>query len=429
VAGDDGNIVEGTIRVPVTSRTWGTDSIGTATPAPNWYLAEGSTAPGFENWVVVQNPGGVAANVTLNYFTIGGQVNGPTINVPPLSRATVNVADTVPGEWSVSTSVSSSQPVVAERAMYGGNRTWGTDSIGAPATAMDWYLAEGSTGTDFETWIVVENPNGAAAHITLSYMTVSGSVVNRAEAVPARSRGTYNVADNVPGVWSVSTKVHSSDQPVIAERAMYGSGRVWGTDSVGTTTPVSDWYLAEGSTGPGFETWVVVQNPNAAPTNIAISYMTPGGSVAGTSDTLPAHSRKSYNVGDVLNNAWQVSTHVHGDDPVVVERAMYGNSRTWAHASIGAQAAAADWYLAEGSTSPGFETWVVVQNPTPGDAYVKLHYMTLGGEVEGPVATLPGQSRMTFNVGQTVPGASSVSTHVESSKPIIAERAIYGDAK
>jgi hypothetical protein len=33
-------------------------------------------------------------------------------------------------------------------------------------------------------------------------------------------------------VWEVSTKV-TSDKPVIAERAMYGNGRIWGTDSIG----------------------------------------------------------------------------------------------------------------------------------------------------------------------------------------------------
>jgi len=36
---------------------------------------------------------------------------------------------------------------------------------------------------------------------------------------------------------------------------------------------------------------------------------------------------------------------------------------------------------------------------------------------------------MTFNVGETVPDSSSVSTMVESTKPVIAERAVYGDAK
>ena len=50
---------------------------------------------------------------------------------------------------------------------------------------------------------------------------------------------------------------------VVCERAVYGNNRTWGTDSVGATAPASTWYLAEGSTGGGMETYVLVQNPNA----------------------------------------------------------------------------------------------------------------------------------------------------------------------
>jgi hypothetical protein len=44
---------------------------------------------------------------------------------------------------------------------------------------------------------------------------------------------------------------------------------------------------------------------------------------------------------------------------------MYGGNRTWAHDSIGVTAPAPVWYLAEGSTEGGMETWVLVQNPNP----------------------------------------------------------------
>jgi hypothetical protein len=428
VAGDAGNILAGNTVAPVTSRVWGTDSIGAAMPSKTWYLAEGSTGTGFESWVLVQNPNEAAATVALDYLTGAGKVGGPTLNLPPGSRATVNIADTLPDTWSVSTFIKSNRPVVAERAMYGAGRTWGHDSIGAAEPAMTWYLAEGSTGPGFETWILVENPGDYTAHVVLSFMTSGASVKRREVEVPANSRGTYNVADTVPDRWSVSTRVQS-DRPVVAERAMYGSNRTWAHDSVGVTEAATTWYLAEGSTGPGFETWILVQNPNTAPTEITISYLTPGGTVAQTVDTLAGNSRKTYSVGDVVPDTWEVSTKVKGEGPIVAERAMYGNGRVWAHDSIGSSEAAEDWYLAEGSTGEGFETWVLVQNPGGEDAVVRLHYMTPGGEIEGPIARVPALSRMTFNVGESVPDESSVSTMVESSKPVIAERAVYGDSK
>ncbi|MBU4179548.1 MAG: hypothetical protein KJ625_06375, partial [Actinobacteria bacterium] len=59
-----------------------------------------------------------------------GPVGGPGAVLEPNSRRTFYAADTVPEQWSVSTMVTSDAPVIAERSMYGNNRTWGHDSIG-----------------------------------------------------------------------------------------------------------------------------------------------------------------------------------------------------------------------------------------------------------------------------------------------------------
>ncbi|MHB8896581.1 MAG: hypothetical protein ACYC99_15575, partial [Candidatus Geothermincolia bacterium] len=105
-------------------------------------------------------------------------------------------------------------------------------SIGVTNPSVNWYLAEGSTGGDFETWVLVQNPNANEAHISLVYMTPAGPVTGPATTIAGNSRATFNVADTVAGEWQVSTKV-VSDQPVIAERAMYFAGRAGGHDSIG----------------------------------------------------------------------------------------------------------------------------------------------------------------------------------------------------
>ena len=43
---------------------------------------------------------------------------------------------------------------------------------------------------------------------------------------------------------------------------MYKNSRQMGHDSIGTTRPATDYYLAEGTTDWGFTTYVLVQNPN-----------------------------------------------------------------------------------------------------------------------------------------------------------------------
>ncbi|MBU4194374.1 MAG: right-handed parallel beta-helix repeat-containing protein [Actinomycetia bacterium] len=100
-------------------RAWGHDSIGVTGPAKTWYLAEGCTAGGFETWVLVQNPGDEDATVNLTYMTESGAFQGPRLELAAHSRQTVNVADTVPTSWGVSTTVTSDGPVIVERAMYG----------------------------------------------------------------------------------------------------------------------------------------------------------------------------------------------------------------------------------------------------------------------------------------------------------------------
>ncbi|MBU4386040.1 MAG: glycoside hydrolase family 99-like domain-containing protein, partial [Actinobacteria bacterium] len=135
-------------------------------------------------------------------------------------------------QWEVSTEVTSSVPVIAERAMYWGERTGGHDSVGVTGSYTSWHLAEGSTGGDFETWVLVQNPNSSSAEVTLTYMTPTGAVSGPSATIPAESRESFNVADTVPGQWEVSTEVTSS-VPVIAERAMYWGERTGGHDSVG----------------------------------------------------------------------------------------------------------------------------------------------------------------------------------------------------
>ena len=417
------------VGAETTSRTWGHDSIGVTAPQRTWYLAEGCTAPGFETWVLVQNPNAVAARVTITYMTGTGPQDGPVVNLAANSRRTFNAADTVPGSTEVSTKVEANIPVVAERAMYGNGRQWGHDSIGASEAAAKWYLAEGCTSGGFETWVLVQNPGNDWAHVTLTYMTASTSVAGPSVYVPPGSRRTFNVADTVPDSWQVSTQV-SSDRPVVAERAMYGNNRTWGDDSIGVSEAASSWYLAEGCTNGGFETWVLVQNPDNTGAEVHLTYMTPAGPVPGPSAVLNPYTRRTFNVAETVPGAWQVSTRVDANKPVVAERAMYGNNRTWAHDSIGATAPAADWYLAEGCTAQGFETWVLVQNPNADKVKVTLTYMTGEGRITGPTAVLPPNSRMTFNVWDTTGTQQEVSTAVHAiGGGVIAERAMYGDPR
>ncbi|HEY5531379.1 MAG TPA: hypothetical protein VIK22_05205 [Candidatus Anoxymicrobiaceae bacterium] len=158
--------------------------------------------------------------------------------------------------------------IAVDRTMSWGGGIEGHSSIGVPGAARTWYLAEGSSAFGFETWLLVQNPGVTAAKCDITYMVEGQGPVKVTKTVPGSSRSTFNMADDI-GQKNASIEV-SSDVPVIPERAMYRNNRREGQDSVGTTTPASDFYLAEGSTAWGFTTWVLVQNPNAAPSLIMI---------------------------------------------------------------------------------------------------------------------------------------------------------------
>jgi hypothetical protein len=370
--------------------------------------------------------------------------------VPPLSRETINVADTVPNEWSVSTKVASDKPLAVERSMYwnsgGEKRRAGLGSIGLNAPARKWYLAEGSTGSDsrgaFETWVLVQNPGSETANVKLSYLTPLGKVEGPGLALGPGTRQTVSVADKVPNEWSVSTVVES-DKPVAAERSMYwnapGEFRQAALNSIGASGPSSEWYFAEGSTAASgsssFETWITLENPLDDIAMAKLYYQTPGGQVEGPEVTLEPFTRKTVNVSDTVPDAWSVSTRVAADAPVVAERSTYWNAeqyRQLGQGSIGATATHTEWLTPEGSTgadaSGSFETWILVQNPSSETVQAQLTYMLSGTSVDGPTLTLPPLSRSNVLVSDTVKDTWSVSTMVTSEQPLIVECAMYWNA-
>ncbi len=158
--------------------------------------------------------------------------------------------------------------------------------------------------------------------------------------VPGNRRYTVRVNDQVPNTASVSTEV-KSDVAVVAERAVYWRSSPTalgpGHSSEGAPRSAMRWYLAEGTTAWGFETWVLVQNPNTKTANIHVTYMMPGGLIEGPSCSLPPQTRMSINVADTQMVAnTDVSTSVISSDmDIVVERSMYWGSRQGGTGSVG----------------------------------------------------------------------------------------------
>jgi hypothetical protein len=101
-------------------------------------------------------------------------------------------------------------------------------------------------------------------------------------------------------------------------------------DSIGMASPHTTFYLPDGQTSEGRETWTLVQNPNAEAVTVEITYLTPTG--AGNvvfQDTVPANARKTYSMADggINGRAAIMVTCKTAGKKIMVERAMYWNSR------------------------------------------------------------------------------------------------------
>lgn len=319
----------------------GHSSIGVNAPSTTWYLAEGTTAYGFEEFVLVQNPNvSETAQVKLEFMKPDGSNVPPyRLEVPPQSRRTVSINSVVPNaELSVKVESENGVPIIAERAMYWGNRSGGHDSIGVTEPSDTWYLTEGCTAYGFKEFVLVQNPHPTSStRVTFNFLIPSGSPIVYTKTIGPKTRFTLNVAD-VVGEKEVSTFIYSLDLPVVAERAMYWNNFVEGHVSIGSSTPAHTWYLAEGCTAHGFTEYLLLSNPNDQPAyGVVLSLMLPGGAPVGDYVVnLPAKSRQTICVNNLVRNS-DVSVRVSSTGyPINVERAMYWNNMRGGTDSIGA---------------------------------------------------------------------------------------------
>ena len=411
-------------------------SISDSIPSSVWYLAEGYTGSGFSTFILVQNPNDETAYITVTYMLDSGTNIVRLISVPGNSRYTIEThnVDQVGPDAAFATKLESSRLVFVERAMYwpnGSNSSGGHDTEGVRQANTTWYLAEGYTGAGFQTFILVQNPNSSGANITVTYMLEDGSTVEKLIYVAANSRYTIAVQSEDHLGWdqAFSTKL-VSDQPVVVERSMYFNND--GHVSKGVVSPQTTWYLAEGYTGANYTTFILLQNPGLTDANVAVSYMLSDGTVVEKNLVVQAQSRYTIAAHETsqvgLDQAF--STQIIADQPIIVERAMYwpnGEGTIGGHGSPGVNSPASTWYLAEGYTGNGTNTFILLQNPTNTTAQVTVLYMLQGGGVEERLVTVPAKSRYTIEThsGEQVGTDQAFSTKLVSTQPVIVERAMY----
>jgi len=285
-----------------------------------WYLAEGSTVPPFETWVLLLNPNPVPAQVQMRFMREDGSVVDHAQLVAPMGRKSVYV-NALFSTSGFATQVTADQPVVVERAMYFDNGQGGHDTLATAVPGKTWYLAAGASTGGFDTWLLLENPGSAPASVNVSFMTETGRVITQPLFVLPHSRTSLYTDPVVPDA-AYGMRI-DSDQPIVAERAVYFDSGRSGYDAAAVPAASTEWFLPEGATSGSFEEQLAVLNPQNQPVNVQVEFRPQGGDPPPPQRfSVGATSRLTLDVNPSVHDA-DVALRVTSDKPIAVERVSY----------------------------------------------------------------------------------------------------------
>ena len=205
--------------------------------------------------------------------------------------------------------------------------------------ATSWFLAEGATGSFFDTYVLLGNPNTTAATITATYLTDAGVVVTKTYQMPPNSRLTINIEDQDPQL----AKHRPSRRRLPPICRSLPSARCTGRGpspqwyeahgSFGLTQTATKWGLAEGRAGGGhgFDTFILLANPNSTAATVRITFLRESGApdragLHGPRDEPAQRLGEPRRAGTALENGLARSIEVLNGLPIAVERAMYSSA-------------------------------------------------------------------------------------------------------
>ena len=310
----------------------------------------------------MQNPNAQAAHVTVTYLLSSGAPLTKNYVVPAQSRFNIwvdNEGATDPAlaalasaEFSAVIESTNGVPIIAERAMYldqpGRALGAGHESAGVTAPSTQWFLAEGATGSYFDLFILIANPQATPATVQADYLLTTGQVITRNYTVPGNSR--FNIwVDQEPG----SGRRRALDPHHVHQRrpdhrragdVVAGpTSATWqeAHNSPGETTTGTRWAMAEGEVGGprSTDTYVLIANTSAFAGTARVTVLFEDGTAPVTRTFALAASSRS-NVApasdfpETVGKRFGMLVESIGATPaqIVVERAMYSdaNGVNWA---------------------------------------------------------------------------------------------------
>ncbi len=203
------------------------------------------------------------------------------------------------------------------------------------------------------------------------------------------------------------------DDPLLAERVL-------ARRQVGNLRR-NEWFFPRGATGTDLDQWILLMNPDARSVRVTAELYRDDGRVSQRTLRLPANSRGSFFVDQVLAQAtfW---ARMQGEGGLLAERAIYAGYD--GDDSIGLEGLSREWYLPGGLQSAGFTTTLTLLNPGAEAVTATVTvFSPAGPAAEVSLALAPG-TRRELAVGEVYTGTTPVGCHVQATAPIAVEQAV-----
>jgi hypothetical protein len=396
-------------------------------------------SPGLSGAFVVTNPSDVA--ITGRALFYGPEGTAPAtapVTVPGRDSVTVEAADHLAGEFvAAMVELDGGEGMVEQVARHPAGTAVASC---APATAPDWYFADGWTVDDSTEQLVIANPYSDTAIVDVTFFTKSGTrqpSAFQADSIAPRSLKVINVAQSgLVDEQVIGVHVSASRGRLVVERGQHyvGGGRLGYSLLLGSPTTSSQVWFAYGEQGKGITEQYAVLNPTeddveVTPTVLGVPLAPEAGFVPPEAFSVPANSVVTFDMANVQGLPDGLHTMVFGtlaDASIVVERVLTRPAGDLVATSVvlgmTSEYVVHRWYVPVG-VDAATEGALVVYNLVDEDATVAVKAIGPGGEVGVPGVddlALPANGLITIDL--TDPSVFGRPLVVESTQSIFVER-------
>ncbi len=267
-------------------------------PASEWYLAEGFTAEGSVEQLLLTNPYDVSAIVDIGFATEEGSREPSELQGFPVPARSVKVIDLASiaardePEVAIKVVATRGNLIVGRAQVYqgGGRRGFGV-ALGSPALRDQWWFANGEKGAGITERYSLYNPTDEDVDVTVVPLGIPLSdelVTIDPITVPAHQVETFSPddAEAVPDGRHAMVFSTGSRRSIVVEQAFTRTIEDRPTTSVllGATPRLADGYVAttwSTAIGPGEPApdALIVYNVDNVTTSVTVQAVTPDGIV------------------------------------------------------------------------------------------------------------------------------------------------------